>query len=76
MTYKELLEETKGMRLSSYRIYLGERSNWTESVSLYRDGDEWVMQTIDERQQTWCKRGPEEKMCELMYITIMTWIKR
>lgn len=40
------------------------------SMSLYRDGDEWVERNIDERQNTWEIRGTEEEMCETVYMDI------
>ena len=71
MTYKELLEKTKDIDLESFRVYLGKRANVTESLSLCRDGDEWVMRIVDERQRDRTTRGPEETMCDIMYENIL-----
>ncbi|MCR5375508.1 MAG: hypothetical protein K6E71_02015 [Lachnospiraceae bacterium] len=67
MTYKELLEKTKDINLESFRVFLGRRANVTESLSLYRDGDEWVMRIVDERQRDRTTRGSEETICDIMY---------
>lgn len=70
MTYKELLEKTKDIDLKKLNVLLGEPSREIGSVSLYRDGDEWVERNIDERQNTWEIRGTEEEMCETVYMDI------
>ena len=70
MTYKELLEKTKDIDLEKLNVLLGEPSREIGSVSLYRDGDEWVERNIDERQNTWEIRGTEEEMCETVYMDI------
>lgn len=75
MTYKELLEKTKDINLESFRVFLGRRANVTESLSLYRDGDEWVMRIVDERQRARTTRGPEETMCDIMYENILAVIE-
>lgn len=72
MTYKELLEKTKDIDLKKLNVLLGEPSREIGSVSLYRDGDEWVERNIDERQNTWEIRGTEEEMCETVYMDIET----
>ncbi|MBO4766923.1 MAG: hypothetical protein J5532_06465 [Lachnospiraceae bacterium] len=75
MTYKELLEKTKDIDLESFRVYLGRRANVTESLSLYRDGDEWVMRIVDERQRDRTTRGSEKTMCDIMYENILAVIE-
>ena len=72
MTYPQLLEKTKDIDLEKLHVFLGKRSNLIGSVSLYRDGDEWVERNIDERQNTWEIRGTEEEMCETVYMDIET----
>ena len=75
MTYKELLEKTNDIDLKSFRIFLGKRANITESLSLYQDGDEWVMRIVDERQRDRTTRGQEETMCGIMYENILAVIE-
>ena len=70
MTYQQLLEKTKDIDLEKLHVFLGKRSNLIDSVSLYRDGDEWVERHIDDRQNTFEIRGTEEDMCESMYVNI------
>ena len=75
MTYKELLEKTKDIDLKKLNVLLGEPSREIESVSLYRDGDEWVERHIDEKQNTLEIRGTEDEMCETVYMDIQIIIK-
>ena len=70
MTYQQLLEKTKDIDLEKLRVFFGKRSNLIDSVSLYREGDEWVERHIDDRQNTLEIRGTEEDMCEYMYVNI------
>ena len=70
MTYPQLLEKTKGIDLEKLHVFLGNRSNLIDSMSLYREGDEWVERHIDDRQNTLEIRGTEEDMCESMYANI------
>ena len=56
--------------MKKLNVFLGEPSREIGSVSLYRDGDEWVERNIDERQNTWEIRGTEEEMCETVYMDI------
>ena len=74
MTFAELLEATKGMKIGS-DISLGSPSRWVGSVSCYRDGDEWVLTEIDERQRVYERRGTEEDIVRKMYgiIKIRQW---
>ncbi|MCR5087815.1 MAG: hypothetical protein K6B39_10560 [Lachnospiraceae bacterium] len=41
-----------------------------DSISLYREGDEWVERHIDDMQHTFEIRGTEEDMCESTYMYI------
>ena len=75
MTYKELLEKTKDIDLESFRVFMGKRANITESLSLYRDGDEWVVRIVDERQRDRTTRGSEKTMCDIMYENILAVIE-
>ena len=72
MTYQQLLEKTKDIDLERLCVFLGKRSNLIDSVSLYREGDEWVERHIDDRQNTFEFRGTEEDVCEstFMYIRL------
>ena len=70
MTYPQLLEKTKNIDLEKLHVFLGKRSTLIDSVSLYREGDEWVERDIDDRQNTLEIRGTEEDMCESMYANI------
>lgn len=70
MTYPQLLEKTKNIDLEKLHVFLGKRSNLIDSVSLYRDGDEWVERHIDDRQNTFEIRGTEEDVCESTYMYI------
>ena len=42
MTFDELVEKTKNMDLASMGISLGKPANRIESLSCYKDGDEWL----------------------------------
>ena len=70
MTYQQLLEKTKDIDLERLCVFLGKRSNLIDSVSLYREGDEWVERHIDDRQNTFEIRGTEEDVCESTYMYI------
>lgn len=70
MTFKELLEKTKDIDLEKLHVFLGKRSNLMDSMSFYREGDEWVERHIDDMQHTFEIRGTEEDMCESTYMYI------
>ena len=70
MTYPQLLEKTKDIDLERLHVFLGMRSNLIDSISLYREGDEWVERHIDDMQHTLEIRGNEEDMCESTYMYI------
>ena len=59
MTFKELLEETKNMNLDAMGVSLGKPSNRVETISCFQEGDEWVMQEVDDRQRVFEKRGKD-----------------
>lgn len=67
MTFNELIEVTKDMDLASMGISLGNPANRIESLSCYKDGDEWVMLQIDGRQRVHETRGKEEDIVRLIY---------
>ena len=70
MTYPQLLEKTKGIDLEKLHVFLGNRSNLIDSMSLYREGDEWVERHIDDMQHTFEFHGSEEDACESTYMYI------
>lgn len=70
MTYQQLLEKTKDIDLEKLRVFLGKRSNLIDSMSFYREGDEWVERHIDDMQHTFEFRGTEEDVCESTYTYI------
>ena len=70
MTKPQRLEKTKHIELEKLYAFLRERYTLINSVSLYREGDEWVERDIDDRQNTLEIRGTEEDMCESMYANI------
>ncbi len=70
MTYPQLLEKTKDIDLERLHVFLKKRSNLIDSISLYREGDEWVERHIDDMQHTFEIRGTEEDMCESTYMYI------
>lgn len=67
MTFKELLEETKNMNLDAMGVSLGKPSNRVETISCFQEGDEWVMQEVDDRQRVFEKRGKEEDIIRKVF---------
>lgn len=67
MTFKELLEETKNMNLDAMGVLLGKPSNRVETISCFQEGDEWVMQEVDDRQRVFEKRGKEEDIIRKVF---------
>ena len=67
MTFKELLEETKDMNLDAMGVSLGKPSNKVETISCFQEGDEWVMQEVDDRQKVFKKRGKEEDIIRKVF---------
>lgn len=67
MTFKELLEETKDMNLDAMGVSLGKPSNRVETISCFQEGDEWVMQEVDDRQRIFEKRGKEEDIIRKVF---------
>lgn len=70
MTFNELVEVTKDMDLASMGISLGKPANRIESLSCYKDGDEWIMLQVDDRQRVHETRGKEEDIVRLVYAEI------
>ena len=70
MTFNELVEVTKDMDLASLGVSLGKPANRIESLSCYKDGEEWVMLEVDDRQGAHETRGKEEEIVELVYADI------
>ena len=50
MTFNELLEVTKDIDLEALGVSLGKAANKCDMISCFVDGDEWVMQEVDDRQ--------------------------
>lgn len=67
MTFKELLEETKDMNLNAMGVSLGKPSNRVETISCFQEGDEWVIQEVDDRQRVFEKRGKEEDIIRKVF---------
>lgn len=67
MTFNELLEVTKDMNLDAMGVSLGKPSNRVETISCFQEGDEWVMQEVDDRQRVFEKRGKEEDIVRKVY---------
>ena len=67
MTFKELLEETKDMNLDAMGVSLGKPSNRVETISCFQEGDEWVIQEVDDRQRVFEKRGKEEDIIRKVF---------
>lgn len=67
MTFQELAEITKDMDLNSMRVSLGKPADCLESLSCYKDGDEWVMLEVDDRQKVYEERGKEEDIVRKVY---------
>lgn len=67
MTYNELLEATKDIDLEAIGVSLGKPANRIETISCFKDGDEWVMLEVDDRQRVFEKRGKEEDIVRKVY---------
>ena len=67
MTFNELLEITKDIDLESIGVFLGKPAFKLESISCFRDGDEWVIQEVNDRQKVSEKRGTEEDIVRKVY---------
>jgi len=70
MTFSELVEMTKDIDLESLGIYLGKRSNMADTISCWKDGDEWVILEVNDRQKEYETRGPGEEIISQLYGTI------
>lgn len=67
MTFNELLEATKDFDLEAIGVSLGKPANRIETISCFKDGDEWVMLEVDDRQRVFEKRGKEEDIVRKVY---------
>lgn len=67
MTFNELLEITKELDLEDIGVSLGKAANQIETISCFKDGDEWVMQEVNDRQRVFEKRGKEEDIIRKVY---------
>lgn len=56
MKFNELLEVTKDIDLEAIGVSLGKAANRSEMISCFVDGDEWVMQEVDDRQRVFRKK--------------------
>lgn len=67
MTFNELLEATKDFDLEAIGVSLGKSANRIETISCFKDGDEWVMLEVDDKQRVFEKRGKEEDIVKKVY---------
>lgn len=67
MKFNELLEATKDFDLEAIGVSLGKLANRIETISCFKDGDEWVMLEVDDRQRVFEKRGKEEDIVKKVY---------
>ncbi len=70
MRYEELIEKMQGIDLHRMGIYLNEKASVEDSISCWKDGDEWVILEVDDRQKEYETRGPEEEIISQLYGTI------
>lgn len=76
MTFNQLLQETKDLDLKAIGVSLGTPTNRIETISCFMDGDEWVMQEVNDRQRVFEKRGKEEDIVRKVYGNIKLRIKQ
>lgn len=74
--FSELLEVTKDIDLEAIGVSLGKAANRSEMISCFVDGDEWVMQEVDDRQCVFEKRGKEEDIVRKVYGNIKLRIRQ
>ena len=67
ITFNELLEVTKYIDLEALGVSLGKAANKCDMISCFVDGDEWVMQEVDDRQHVFEKRGKKEDIVRKVY---------
>lgn len=67
MTFNELINKTKDMDLEAMGVYLGKQASKIETLSCFQDGNEWVMQEVNDRQRVSEKRGSEEEIVRKVY---------
>ena len=53
--------------LEALGVSLGKAANRCDMISCFVDGDEWVMQEVDDRQRVFEKRGKEEDIVKKVY---------
>lgn len=76
MKFNELLEVTKDIDLEALGVSLGKAANRSEMISCFVDGDECVMQEVDDRQRVFEKRGKEEDIVRKVYGNIKLRIRQ
>lgn len=74
--FNELLEVTKDIDLEALGVSLGKAANKCDMISCFVDGDEWVMQEVDDRQHVFEKRGKEEDIVRKVYGNIKLRIRQ
>lgn len=74
--FNELLEVTKDIDLEALGVSLGKAANRSEMISCFVDGDEWVMQEVDDRQRVFEKRDKEEDIVRKVYGNIKLRIRQ
>ena len=76
MKFNELLEVTKDIDLEALGVSLGKATNRSETISCFKDGDEWIMQEVNDRQHVFEKRGKEEDLVRKVYGNIKLRIRQ
>ncbi len=71
MRCEELKNRTKNLDLAANKIYIGVPSYEEGSISCFKDGEEWVLLIIDDRQREHVRRGTEEEIVGKMYGEIL-----
>lgn len=70
MTFAELLKLTKDLDLKDIGVSLGKATSEIETISCFKDGDEWVMQEVNDRQRVFEIRGEEKDIVRKVYNNI------
>lgn len=76
MTFDELLEATKDLDLDAFGVSLGKAANRMETISCFKDGDEWVMREVDDKQRVFEKRGKEKDIVRMVYGNIKLRVRK
>lgn len=66
-TYEASNNEKGGFMIEALGVSLGKAANRCDMISCFVDGDEWVMQEVDDRQRVFEKRGKEEDIVKKVY---------